>query len=66
MYGVCLSRTFEHMLQSAYSATIVNQIVEDRVASAIRARREPVRRRRIFGRRAAPLTTFVGRPRIAR
>jgi hypothetical protein len=54
------------MLQSQYSATVVNQIIDDRVAGAVRARREPIRRRRIFGRRAAPLMAVVGRPRVAR
>jgi hypothetical protein len=44
------------MLQSLYTSAVVDQIINDRIAAAARARRAP-RHRRIFGRgarRAAP------------
>jgi hypothetical protein len=50
-------------MQSMYTATVVNQIVEDRVENAARARRG-ARRRRLFARgarRAAPLSSAPGR-----
>jgi hypothetical protein len=49
------------MLQSLYTSTVVNHIIEDRHAAAIRANRSPSRRRRIFARRAAPLSSPTGR-----
>lgn len=52
-------------MQSFYTATVVNQIVEDRVESATRARRSP--RRRLFARArrdSAPLST-PGRLRVS-
>ena len=52
-------------MQSFYTATVVNQIVEDRVESATRARRSP--RRRLFSRArrdAAPLSR-PGRLRVS-
>ena len=55
-------------MQSFYTATIVNQIVEDRVDAAARARRSPRRRRLLSraGRRgAAPLSTPSGRLRVS-
>jgi hypothetical protein len=55
-------------MQSFYTSTVVNQIVDDRVDAATRARRSP-RRRRLFsraGRRdAAPLSTPSGRLRVS-
>jgi hypothetical protein len=54
-------------MQSYYTATVVNQIVEDRVDAARRAGRSP-RRRRLFarGRRdAAPLSSPTGRLRVS-
>jgi hypothetical protein len=65
MYGACLSRNFDGMLQSLYTTAVVNQIIEDRQASAIQTRRVPRRRRRIFGRRAAPLSAPAGRLRAS-
>jgi hypothetical protein len=52
------------MLQSLYTTAVVNQIIEDRQSSAIQTRRVP-RRRRIFGRRAAPLSAPSGRLRAS-
>jgi hypothetical protein len=49
------------MLQSLYTTAVVNQIIEDRQANAIQTRRVPRVRRRIFGRRAAPLSAPSGR-----
>ena len=54
-------------MQSFYTATVVNQIIEDRVETAARSRRSP-RRRRLFGRgarRDAPLTAASGRLRVS-
>ena len=54
-------------MQSYYTATVVSQIIEDRVESAQRTRRTP-RRRRFFARGAradAPLTTASGRLRVS-
>jgi hypothetical protein len=52
-------------MQSFYTTAVVNQIIEDRVEAASRARRASGRRRRrIFtrgGRRAAPLNASSGR-----
>ena len=53
------------MLQSLYTTAVVNQIIEDRQASAIQTRRVPRLRRRIFGRRAAPLSAPSGRLRAS-
>jgi hypothetical protein len=53
------------MLQSLYTTAVVNQLIEDRQASAIQTRRVPRRRRRIFGRRAAPLSAPSGRLRAS-
>jgi hypothetical protein len=73
MYGRPLSRNFdlvEHEeieMQSFYTATVVNQIIEDRVETAARSRRSP-RRRRLFARgarRDAPLTAASGRLRVS-
>jgi hypothetical protein len=75
MYGPGLSRNLdlvpkapaeETEMQSFYTATVINQIVEDRVESATRARRSP-RRRRLLSRArrdAAPLSTS-GRLRVS-
>jgi hypothetical protein len=55
-------------MQSFYTTAVVNQIIEDRVEAASRARRASGRRRRIFtrgGRRAAPLSASSGRLRIS-
>jgi len=54
-------------MQSFYTSTIVNQIVEDRVGAAARARRSPRRRRlsRAARRDAAPLSTPSGRLRVS-
>jgi hypothetical protein len=60
MWSGRLSRTFDHMLQSLYTTAVVNQVIEDRQASAIQTRRVPRRRRRIFGRRTAPLSAPAG------
>ena len=49
------------MLQSLYTSAVIDQIIEDRQANAIGARRVPRRRRRIFGRRTAPLSAPTGR-----
>jgi hypothetical protein len=65
MWRGLLSRNFNRMLQSLYTTAVVNQIIEDRQASAIHTRRKPFRRRRIFGRRAAPLSAPVGRLRAS-
>jgi hypothetical protein len=65
MWGRRLSRNFDGMLQSLYTTTVVNQIIEDRQASAIQTRRVPRRRRRIFGRRTAPLSAHAGRLRAS-
>ena len=54
-------------MQSFYTAAVVNQIVEDRLEDAARARRSP-RRRGLFRRgerRAAPLSAHFGRPRMS-
>jgi hypothetical protein len=54
-------------MQSFYTATVVNQIIEDRVDSAGRSRKSP-RRRRLFARgarRDAPLTATSGRFRVS-
>ena len=54
-------------MQSIYTASIVNQIVEDRLEDAARARRAP-RRRGLFRRgerRAAPLSAHLVRPRVS-
>jgi len=54
-------------MQSFYTATVVNQIIEDRVKTAGRSRRTP-RRRRLFARgarRDAPLTAASGRLRVS-
>ena len=54
-------------MQSYYTATVVSQIIEDRVESASRARKSP-RRRRLFARgarRDAPLTAASGRLRVS-
>jgi hypothetical protein len=76
MYGGRLSRNFdlvpkptaeEIAMQSFYTATVVNQIIEDRVETATRSRRSP-RRRRLFARgvrRDAPLTAVSGRLRVS-
>jgi hypothetical protein len=76
MYGRRLSRNFdlvpkptaeEIAMQSFYTATVVNQIVEDRVDAAIRSRKSS-RRRRLFARgarRDAPLTAASGRLRVS-
>jgi hypothetical protein len=53
-------------MQSFHTATVVNQIIEDRVESATRARRSP-RRRRLLSRvqrDSAPLST-TGRLRVS-
>ena len=53
-------------MQSFYTATVINQIIEDRVDTATRTRRSP-RRRRLFARgarRDAPLTAS-GRLRVS-
>ena len=49
-------------MQSLYTATVVNQIFEDRVEKAALARRS-TRRRRLFARRErrAPLSSPTGR-----
>jgi hypothetical protein len=65
MWSGRLSRNFNGMLQSLYTTAVVNQIIEDRQASAIGIRRTPRRRRRIFGRRAAPLSSPAGRLRAS-
>jgi hypothetical protein len=65
MWGGRLSRNFVRMLQSLYTTAVVNQIIEDRQASAIGVRRVPRRRRRLFGRRAAPLSAPSGRLRAS-
>jgi len=77
MYDGPLSRNFdvvpqrshveEIAMQSFYTATVVSQIIEDRVESATRSRRSP-RRRRLFARgarRDAPLTAASGRLRVS-
>jgi hypothetical protein len=77
MYGPCLSRNFdlvpkgprveEIAMQSFYTATVINQITEDRVDAATRSRRSPLRRR-LFARgarRDAPLTAASGRLRVS-
>ena len=54
-------------MQSFYTATVINQITEDRVGTATRSRRSP-RRRRLFARgarRDAPLTAASGRLRVS-
>jgi len=54
-------------MQSYYTATVVSQIIEDRVESASRARKSP-RRRRLFSRgarRDAPLNAASGRLRVS-
>jgi hypothetical protein len=54
-------------MQSFYTATVVNQIIEDRVESATRSRRSP-RRRRLFNRadrRDAPLSATSARLRVS-
>jgi hypothetical protein len=54
-------------MQSYYTATVVSQLIEDRVATASRSRKAP-RRRRLFGRgarRDAPLTAASGRLRVS-
>src|SRR5215217_4591032 len=76
MYGGRLRRSLDHVrnvpaeeppMQSFYTSTIVNQIVEDRVGAAARARRSPRRRRlsRAARRDAAPLSTPSGRLRVS-
>jgi hypothetical protein len=55
-------------MQSFYTSTVINQIVEDRVDAATRARRSPRRRRFLSraGRRdPAPLSTPSGRLRVS-
>jgi hypothetical protein len=77
MYGRLLSRNVDlvanrsHVeeieMQSFYTATVVNQIIEDRVESATHSRKSP-RRRRLFARgarRDAPLTVASGRFRVS-
>jgi hypothetical protein len=77
MYCGPLSRNFDlvpkrpHVeeieMQSYYTATVVSQIIEDRVEAATRSRRSP-RRRRLFARgarRDAPLTAASGRLRVS-
>jgi hypothetical protein len=54
-------------MQSFYTATVINQITEDRVETATRSRRTPLRRR-LFARgarRDAPLTAASGRLRVS-
>ena len=54
-------------MQSFYTATVLNQIIDDRVETADRSRRSP-RRRRLFARgarRDAPLTAASGRLRVS-
>jgi hypothetical protein len=73
MCSPCLSRKFdlvpkreEIAMQSFYTASVINQIIEDRVDTATRSRRSP-RRRRLFARgarRDAPLATS-GRLRVS-
>jgi hypothetical protein len=61
------SHVKEIEMQSFYTATVVNQIIEDRVETATRSRRSP-RRRRLFARgarRDAPLTAASGRLRVS-
>jgi hypothetical protein len=65
MWSGRLSRNLISMLQSLYTTAVVNQIIEDRQANAIGIRRAPHRRRRIFGRRAAPLSSPAGRLRAS-
>ena len=55
------------MLQSLYTSAVVDQIIHDRLQSAARARRAPLRHR-IFGRgarRAAPPIAPRGRLRVS-
>ena len=53
-------------MQSFYTATIINQITEDRVDAATRSRRSPLRRLFARGaRRDAPLTAASGRLRVS-
>jgi hypothetical protein len=50
-------------MQSFYTSTVVNQIIDERVDDAARARRSTGRRRRIFGRgqrRGTPLSPAPG------
>ena len=54
-------------MQSIYTSTVVNQIIDERVDDAARARRSAGRRRRIFGRgqrRGAPLSPAPGPLRV--
>jgi hypothetical protein len=54
-------------MQSYYTATVISQILEDRVDAAARARRSPRRRRFLSRARrdAAPLSTASGRLRVS-
>jgi hypothetical protein len=57
----------ETEMQSYYTATVVNQIIDDRVDTASRSRQTP-RRRRLFARgarRDAPVTAASGRLRVS-
>jgi hypothetical protein len=50
-------------MQSFYTSTVINQIIDERVDDAARARRRTGRRRRIFARgqrRGAPLSHAPG------
>jgi hypothetical protein len=67
MESETLHRRGDHMLQSLYTAAVVDQIIHDRRATAARARQAPSRRRRLFARGdrgAAPLSSATGRFRV--
>jgi hypothetical protein len=54
-------------MQSFYTSTVINSIIDDRVDTAARARRSAGRRRRIFARgqrRGAPLSPAPGPVRV--